>query len=182
MRLQQRLAVLALASVVTLVVFMLAGLPYGKFSWVNAVASYLDPDQPEDSQPDIPPVIEVDPATQPPVYIELGDAATTIKDLLPEGGMLFAPVVETPYIGVPALLDRGVIAAFDFMVFVDGRTVADPFKSPLKACLKGNGALIFLAADQAPRVAVELPLVASDYPGYSCTLIDRPGTLVLVEG
>jgi len=67
-------------------------------------------------------------------------------------------------------------------LYIDGRRSAEPFLLPITVCLKdpvlGSG-LIFLAADQAPRVPVNMPV---HYEGnYACTQIDRPGTLVLVS-
>lgn len=175
---QQRIAMFVFAAVAVTIVVMLVGLPFEQFSWVDALASYVDEPVVID-MPAIPLLTDIDPASAPPVFVE--ETVSPVEASLPKDAALFAPAVAAPYVGEPSVVARGIVAAFDFIVFIDSRTSAAPFLLPIKACLKGEGALVFLAADQAPRVPAEMVLVATAYPGYTCTLLDRPGMLVLVE-
>ncbi len=167
--------IIAFAIVIT---FALVGLPYGKFTWVEAIANYAADSPPPDnpSEPGIPPINEVDPADNPPVFVEMGpvdpDNPVTV----------FAPELTDTQIGNPDVIARGVILSADFFALTpDGISTTARFPVPPKVCLRGTGVLVFLAADQMPRVPVDLELVPSSVPGYTCAFIERPGTVVLVE-
>jgi hypothetical protein len=81
-------------------------------------------------------------------------------------------------IGVPAVLNRGVIQAVD--VFVQGEGATTTFVQPAQVCLQGEGAFVFLSAAQSPRMPQDLP--ASEQNGYTCASIPNAGTVVLVRG
>ncbi|HEX3052506.1 MAG TPA: hypothetical protein VHP83_17730 [Aggregatilineaceae bacterium] len=180
MYLRQRFFLIGFSMLALAVLFMAVGLPYDQFSWVDAVSDYGISDAPTPLP--LEPVTEAEPGTTPPVLIEA--SAEEIADALPVGGVLFAPEVANAQIGISEVAEQA-LSAYDFVLFVDGRSSAEPFKSPLAACLRDPGAgvgLIFLAADQAPRIPVRMPSY-SEFRGeqrYLCTAIDRPGTLVLI--
>lgn len=49
-------------------------------------------------------------------------------------------------------------------------------------CLRGNGSMIYLNANQAPRVAQEMTTwQTSAFPGFNCVTLYEPGTVVMVQ-
>ena len=76
-------------------------------------------------------------------------------------------------VGVPSVLDRGVIHAVD--VFSPSNASA----AGVFVCLQGEGDLIFLDAAGAPRTPQPLPVQPRD--GFSCSMIPNVGTVVLVD-
>jgi hypothetical protein len=176
MKLQRRLVMFTVAICGVVVLFMLTSLPYAQFTWADMVADYVTEPEATREPVVLVPVTDADPATNPPTFVEVPPAA------LPEQAQLFAPEVPVAKVGIPALLDRGIVAAFDYLVFIDGRVSTAPFEALIEVCIKGKGgAMVFLAADQAPRVPAPLRILSPKYPGYTCALIDRPGTVVLLE-
>ncbi len=82
-------------------------------------------------------------------------------------------------IGVPAVLARGVLQAVDvFGLDHSGHSVSH-FTAPVRVCLRGDGALLYLDATTAPRQMRELVAVLAE--GYTCATIPNAGTVVLVE-
>jgi hypothetical protein len=76
-------------------------------------------------------------------------------------------------VGVPSVLDRGVIHAVD--IFSPSNASA----AGVFVCLQGEGDLIFLDAAGAPRTPQSLSVQPRD--GFSCSLIPNVGTVVLVD-
>ena len=75
-------------------------------------------------------------------------------------------------VGNQSVLDRGVLDAVDVYGWVDqGVTV----------CFPQVGALIFLDAENAPRVPSDYPSYANEN-GMTCADLNRAGTLALVKG
>lgn len=80
-------------------------------------------------------------------------------------------------IGHQGVLDLGVIHAID----VASPQGVNQFPGGAVVCLRGAGALIFLAASGAPRTPVVMAqYTVAEWPGYTCTTLYETGTLVLV--
>ena len=79
-------------------------------------------------------------------------------------------VVDGAGIGKMELVKRGVISAVDVWGFVNGG---------VEVCFRNSGSLVFLDADYAPRMLMELETYQRD--GMTCGAIDRAGTVVLLE-
>lgn len=78
-------------------------------------------------------------------------------------------------IGDPTTVSMGVIGAVD--VFNGGSS----FVAGVNICLHGGGRMIFLDAADAPRIPREWNAWTTDaFPGFTCTTIWSPGTVVLV--
>ncbi len=78
-------------------------------------------------------------------------------------------------IGDTTTLGMGVIGAVD--VFNGGSS----FVAGVNICLQGSGRMIFLSAADAPRIPREWNAWTTDaFPGFTCTTIWSPGTVVLV--
>jgi hypothetical protein len=78
-------------------------------------------------------------------------------------------------IGDATTLGMGIIGAVD--VFNGGSS----FVAGVNICLRGGGRMIFLDAADAPRIPREWNAWTTDaFPGFTCTTIWSPGTVVLV--
>jgi hypothetical protein len=171
-------------------VFVLTGLPYDQFNWTAAMAEYGNPDTQPTTEPPAAldpfvvgdPVQTVLPATAPEVTLP----GQTTPVLL--ANVLFAPERKTINVGVQSVIDRGVIRVVDYTIMIDGHSYTEPFGVLVRTCLQGEGKIVFLAADQSPRVPVDLESYVDFYYDsndsgivYTCGWIDRPGLVVLVE-
>jgi hypothetical protein len=87
-------------------------------------------------------------------------------------------VTNAGSIGVQSVLDRGVIQAVDvFLPNGEGK-----FNGDAVVCLRGSGAMVFLAASGIPRTPQDLIAWQTPaFPGYTCATLYQPGTLVLVQ-
>ncbi len=80
--------------------------------------------------------------------------------------------IDAGGIGIPAVIDRGVVDAVDVWSYIASGT---------RICfLASGGSFSFLDAATAPRTARSLPLQIID--GKTCTFIDSPGSVVLHPG
>jgi hypothetical protein len=85
-------------------------------------------------------------------------------------------ITQEENIGDPTTLGMGVIGAVD--VF----NGSSSFVAGVNICLRGSGRMIFLDAADAPRIAREWNAWTTDaFPGFTCTTIWSPGTVVLVS-
>jgi hypothetical protein len=171
-------------------VFVLTGLPYDQFNWTAAMADYGNP--------------ETQPTTEPPAALDPFVVGEPIQTVLPAiapeitlpgqsgpvllANVLYAPQRETINVGVQSVIDRGVLRVVDYTIMIDGHSYTEPFGVLVRTCLRGEGQLVFLAADQSPRVPVDLESYVDNYSStpdgeilYTCGWIDRPGLVVLVE-
>jgi sortase (surface protein transpeptidase) len=81
-------------------------------------------------------------------------------------------------IGNQSILDLGVIAAVD----VYSATGATSFVDDVDICLQGSGYLLFLNANDSPRVPQIVTAWSTPaFPGYVCATLHAPGMLVLVR-
>jgi hypothetical protein len=171
-------------------IFVLTGLPYDQFNWTTAMAEYGNPGPQPTS---LPPVSQEQFTAGDPVQTFLPGENPVIllpgqTDPIPLGNVLFTPERKTVNVGVQSVIDRGVVTVIDYMLLIDGYSYDEPFGAQLQVCLYGaHGQIVFLAADQSPRVPVDLPSApityiqdGVQYP-YTCAYIDRPGLVVLVE-
>jgi hypothetical protein len=91
---------------------------------------------------------------------------------------LGGPITFAENIGNQTVLDLGVIAAVD--VFKPGEQ--NGFAGDVVVCLKGSGYMIYLNAAGQPRVPQLWSTWTTDaFPGYTCTTLYAPGTVVLVS-
>jgi hypothetical protein len=90
------------------------------------------------------------------------------------GGML----THSGQIGDQSVLDEGVVQAID--VFSPaGKT---RFDGDVVICLRGNGSMIYLNANQAPRTPQEMTTWQTpSFPGFNCVTLYEPGTVVMVQ-
>lgn len=179
---------ITVAAFVLVILFALLGLPYNKFSWVEAIAYYGNGNPPADSEnpssdPGIPPIGDVDPADNPPTFTTSAPTLIQIDGETPAQPItVFAPEVSVAEVGNAAVIARGIIVAVDYFALTpDGLSPTGRFVVPPLVCLRGEGVLVFMAADQSPRVPVDLEMVPSPVPGYTCAYLERPGMVVLVE-
>lgn len=82
------------------------------------------------------------------------------------------------FIGNPGILEMGVRQAVDIF----SPTGLSYFEGGIVICLRGEGTLIYMNANHAPRFAeivgsYEVP----EFPGFTCVTLFEPGTLVLVD-
>jgi hypothetical protein len=106
------------------------------------------------------------------------DRAALSCRLLASGGgylsWLGSPLTSSANVGNQTVLDLGVVAAVD---------IAGPggFQAGVAICLQGSGHMIYLDASEAPRVPrLWSTWTTPSFPGYTCTTIYAPGTVVLV--
>lgn len=79
--------------------------------------------------------------------------------------------VDGPGVGIPELIARGIVDALDVWGSVE---------TNVRVCFRNQGQLAFLDAATAPRLVSDLAAEAVD--GMICGVIDRAGTVVLLEG
>jgi subtilisin-like proprotein convertase family protein len=106
------------------------------------------------------------------------DRAALSCRLLASGGgylsWLGSPLTSSANVGNQTVLDLGVVAAVD---------IAGPggFQGGVAICLQGSGHMIYLDASEAPRIPrLWSTWTTPSFPGYTCTTIYAPGTVVLV--
>lgn len=88
------------------------------------------------------------------------------------------PITFSSNIGSQTVLDLGVIAAVD----VFSNSGQGGFVGDVNICLEGDGYIIYLNANSSPRVPQLWSNWTTDaFPGYTCTTLYAPGTVVLVE-
>jgi hypothetical protein len=89
-----------------------------------------------------------------------------------------SPAANAGFIGNPGVLELGVRQAVDIF----SPTGLTYFEGGIVVCLRGEGTLIYMNANHAPRLAeivgsYEVP----EFPGFTCVTLFEPGTLVLVD-
>jgi hypothetical protein len=156
----------------------------------DATATIIDDEQPA---PVTPVAIEVagpppatactdvnfeDPGIIRTAFESDADRAALSCRLLASGGgylsWLGSPLTSSANVGNQTVLDLGVVAAVD---------IAGPggFQAGVAICLQGSGHMIYLDASEAPRVPrLWSTWTTPSFPGYTCTTIYAPGTVVLV--
>lgn len=92
---------------------------------------------------------------------------------------VYCRIITDPYqIGVASVLARGVQLAVDIFA-LNGSSSVTRFNSAIYVCLRGNGVLLFLDANQTPRTSVQLTSTSTD--GFQCANVPNAGTVVLVS-
>jgi hypothetical protein len=90
---------------------------------------------------------------------------------------LGGPLTNAGMIGDKTVLDLGIVAAVD----VFSGTGKTGFIGDVNICLKGSGYMIYFNASGSPRVPQLWSAWKTDaFPGYTCTTLYAPGTVVLV--
>jgi hypothetical protein len=88
------------------------------------------------------------------------------------------PLTNGGFIGSQGILDMGVWQAVDIF----SPTGLRYFNGGIVVCLDGKGTLIYLNANNAPRIAeIVGSYTVPEFPGFTCVTLFEPGTLVLVE-
>jgi hypothetical protein len=86
-----------------------------------------------------------------------------------------SPLTTSGNIGNQTVLDLGVVAAVDVM----GNS---GFQGGVAVCLEGSGYMIYLNAANSPRIPqLWSTWTTPSFPGFTCTTIYAPGTVVLVS-
>jgi hypothetical protein len=89
-----------------------------------------------------------------------------------------SPLTHSGQIGNRTLIDLNVLQAVD--VFAPSGPTW--FEGGAVVCLRGGGSLWFLVASQAPRqVQGMTEYTVAEFPGYTCTTLWEPGTLILTQ-
>jgi len=78
-------------------------------------------------------------------------------------------MVDGSGVGRMDLVKRGIVNAVDIWGYVP---------NPIEVCFKSAGTIVFLDADYAPRMLMEIETYRRD--GMTCGAIDRAGTVVLL--
>ncbi|MCA0455174.1 MAG: Ig domain-containing protein [Chloroflexi bacterium] len=90
---------------------------------------------------------------------------------------LGGPLTNSGMIGDQTVLDLGVVAAVD----VFSASAANGFMGDVNICLKGSGYMIYMNANSSPRVPQLWSAWTTDaFPGYTCTTLYAPGTVIMV--
>jgi hypothetical protein len=110
------------------------------------------------------------------------DRAALYCRLIAAGGSYFSwfgsPLTSAANIGNTSVLDLGLVAAVDVFSTVG----VSGFRGDVNICLKGSGAIIYMNASGMPRVPQLWSAWTTDaFPGYTCTTLYAPGTVVLVS-
>ena len=93
---------------------------------------------------------------------------------------LGSPLYGEANLGVPGLLDLGVLQAVD--IFSPPPSSLSYFEGGFVMCLQGEGSLIWLAARHSPRIAEIIgSYPVPEFPGFTCATLFEPGTLILVS-
>jgi hypothetical protein len=95
------------------------------------------------------------------------------------GAAVYCRTLTNPFsVGNQSVIDRGIRIAVDVFA-MDGSRQVTRFNQAVKLCLQGQGAFVFLDANQSPRTPADLP--ATYESGYTCASIPNAGTAVLVS-
>ena len=87
-------------------------------------------------------------------------------------------VTNSGFIGNQGVLDMGVWQAVDIF----SPTGLNYFEGGIVVCLRGEGTLVYLNANNAPRIAeIVGSYTVTEFPGFTCVTLFEPGTLVLVD-
>ncbi|MCB9457393.1 MAG: hypothetical protein H6671_15515 [Anaerolineaceae bacterium] len=90
---------------------------------------------------------------------------------------LGSPITNAGNIGAQNVLNLGLVAAVD----VFSTTGVTGFAGDVNICLQGSGYIIYMNASGAPRQPQLWSAWTTDtFPGYTCTTLYAPGTVVLV--
>jgi Big-like domain-containing protein len=88
-----------------------------------------------------------------------------------------SPITNAGNIGAQNVLDLGLVAAVDVFSMTD----VSGFVGDVDICLKGTGYMIYMNVLGQPRVPQLWSAWTTDaFPGYTCTTLYAPGTVVLV--
>jgi hypothetical protein len=91
---------------------------------------------------------------------------------------LGSPLTSSGNVGNAVVLNLGVIAAVD----VFNPNNSNGFVGDVDICLKGSGYMIYLNANGSPRIPqLWSAWTTPAFPGYTCTTLYAPGTVVLVQ-
>lgn len=110
-----------------------------------------------------------------------GSISTVIQTYAPAGAAggaaIYCRALTNQFaIGVQAVLDRGVVVAVDIYA-LNGATPVTRFQQPIQVCLLGEGAFLFLDANNSPRTAAQLPAFPDG--AYTCASVPNAGIAVL---
>ncbi len=110
--------------------------------------------------------------------------ATIPPDVVSSGGVYCHMVAQDGAfmsgpgeVGDPTILGMGVQQAVDVFALDAAGSPLFRFNRPVTICLRGTGALMFLEAQQSPRLARPMP--GSPMAGFTCASLQSAGTLVL---
>jgi PKD repeat protein/serine/threonine protein phosphatase PrpC len=109
------------------------------------------------------------------------DRANLFCRLIAAGGSYMywfgSPITNAGNVGAQNVLDLGLVAAVDVFSMAD----VTGFVGDVDICLKGSGYMIYMNVSGAPRVPQLWSAWTTDaFPGYTCTTLYAPGTVILV--
>jgi len=114
-------------------------------------------------------------------FLDDVDRANLFCRLIAAGGSymfwLGSPITNGGNIGNRSVIDLGLIAAVDVFSMSD----VTQFVNDVNICLQGSGYIIYMNANGQPRVPQAWNAwTTPSFPGYTCTTLYAPGTVVLV--
>lgn len=109
------------------------------------------------------------------------DRAELYCRLIASGGSYMywfgSPITNAGNVGSQNVLDLGLVGAVDVFSIKD----VTGFVGDVDICLKGNGYMIYMNANGQPRVPqLWSSWTTNAFPGYTCTTLYAPGTVILV--
>ncbi len=115
-------------------------------------------------------------------FLDDVDRANLYCRLIAAGGnymyWLGSPITNGGNIGTRSVIDLGLIAAVD----VFSMSGVTEFVNDVNICLQGSGYIIYMNASGQPRVPqLWSNWTTPSFPGYTCTTLYAPGTVILVS-
>jgi hypothetical protein len=109
------------------------------------------------------------------------DRANLFCRLIAAGGSYMywfgSPITNAGNVGAQNVLDLGLVSAVDVFSMTD----VTGFVGDVDICLKGTGYMIYMNVSGQPREPQLWSAWTTDaFPGYTCTTLYAPGTVILV--
>jgi hypothetical protein len=152
----------------------------------TASMTLTTPDSTLEALPPPPAPLAADANADPDGVVRVGvpDHMTTdvyVREIVVNGEYpewLGTDLTNAGFIGIQAVLDMGVWQAVDIF----SPTGLRYFEGGIVVCLRGEGTLVYLNANNAPRIAeIVASYTVPEFPGFTCVTLFEPGTLALVD-
>jgi hypothetical protein len=139
-----------------------------------------------DAEPPPPAPLAADVNSDPESIVRIGvpDGMSTdiyVRVIIANGEYVLwqgSELTHGGFIGIQGVLDLGIWQAVDIF----SPTGLTYFESGIVVCLDGKGTLVYLNANNAPRLAeIVGSYTVPEFPGFTCVTLFEPGTLALVD-
>ncbi|MFN8531113.1 MAG: ExeM/NucH family extracellular endonuclease [Anaerolineae bacterium] len=108
-----------------------------------------------------------------------GQVGNTYCRIIARNGAIITNAAE---IGLPSLLNLGVVHAINLYGLMSGGTPVVPFNSPIRMCMRGTGDVLFISAGDVSRTPIRLGGNTSTASGFTCVSVPNSGLVVMVNG